>query len=180
MLRLDGSGACPVETASGSRRIRAATVTATVTSQLSRLRSHRGRCRSADRDSAAYRIEETPPQMIDHGRHHRAAGPGPVLWVRPDRPQRLGFGDLQRHLRIGPGPGPGPSTIELTPSLAPSRSESRDSGGDSDWVQVDVQLGPELLKSWRHSSDQRPAPRRGQIRVRVGGSSESRSRPGCQ
>ncbi len=43
---------------------------------------------------------------------------GPVLWVRSDKPQRLGSGDLQRHFRLGPD--------QTTTGLTPSPSESRD------------------------------------------------------
>jgi hypothetical protein len=56
---------------------------------------------------------------------------GPFLWVRSDKPQRLGFRDLQRHLRIGPEPSPPPDSPRHRPSLGTRR----------DWIQVDVQLG---------------------------------------
>jgi hypothetical protein len=61
---------------------------------------------------------ETPSQLIDYARYCLLLRPF-FLWVRSDKLQRLGSGDLQRHFCIGPEP----STTELTPSP----SESRDS-----------------------------------------------------
>jgi hypothetical protein len=47
---------------------------------------------------------------------------GPFLWVRSDKPQRLGYRDLQLHLCIGPEQ----SITGLNPN---ARSESQDSEG---------------------------------------------------